>query len=326
MKLSINESEPFSSNYQIIELPINEIEIIFSTINLCNFTESRKYAKPKKTKKTFYDANAPIITCNQTNDKNREIAGMKVSSNTELFSHIDLYLLQALNKVVSSIPSSYDKFFTIIDNKTNVKGVHSKLRRTYTQLTQNIEHIKGNYFDFAYYLDIEFKYDNKIKMNPELKNYLTKFTVRFADHVTETFDKEALSSDKIDFGNILLIDDSIYNYKTEPNTENSDEDIDNEDTDNEDEEKIIIAIEEFDEQLNQGLSLNETKYYLNIILEYRLQVQSILDYLQATKGNNLMYIKPSDLKSMLPKEYQKLIDDFDNHKMQARKLTNKDYV
>lgn len=147
-------------------------------------------------------------------------------------------------------------------------------------------------------------------MNNALKNYLTTFEVRFADHVSSTYTEERLAPDKIDFGNILLIDDGAYNYET---------------TTNEDDEEVIIAIKELDDQLNQGLSFNETKSYLATILDYRLQAQSILDYLQDTMGNDLTTIYPKDLKRILPKEYKNLIEEFDNHKMQARTLTSKDF-
>lgn len=141
-----------------------------------------------------------------------------------------------------------------------------------------------------------------------MEKYLTTFRVRFAEHVTDDYDFMLNNKDDLSLGNIMLIDDKDIIAKNKDNVD------------------FVLPIDEFSKILDNGLSYNEIKTYLKIILDYRLQAFSILDYLYELKGSNLLNVQIGNLKTLLPEEYKRTILEFNEHKMQARKLTDEDFI
>lgn len=295
MELVIAENSDLDNDIQTIYMPENDILLPLYSINEVALED-------------YHSANSPVITRNQTNIKSTHFSknGKIIKNAQTLGNTIDSYLAKAFSNIIKEIYSDYEKVLEIVKPKNPING--TDLYKGTNNILP-IDDLKGEYYTFAYYLSLKIKYDkNKYKLNSQLEKYLTTFRVRFAEHVTDDYDFMLNNKDDLSLGNIMLIDDKDIIAKNKDNV------------------GFVLPIDEFSKILDNGLSYNEIKTYLKIILDYRLQAFSILDYLYELKGSNLLNVQIGNLKTLLPEEYKRTILEFNKHKMQARKLTDEDFI
>lgn len=145
-----------------------------------------------------------------------------------------------------------------------------------------------NTFNFAFYIFLKIKYDkNKYRLNSDFEQYLTKFNVRFADHVTIKFQgkKYLLNKRDLRLGNIMILDNS-----------------------------------------NNVLAFKNVTESLNTIFEYRLKVLDILEYLANKYGSDLTFITEENVDKETDGQFTKLLELFAKNKMQPTQLKLTDYL
>lgn len=229
----------------------------------------------------------PIITRDQTNYSKRKENGFDCEDEKSFIRNLEYTNVRGLE-------NSYKK--SHITNLENYKDGDSKLY-TYTNKNSNytsfIRRSESNSliddnFTFAFYLALKIKYDkNKYRLNVDFENYITKFTVRFADHVTIKYQgkKFLLNRKDLSLANIMILDTS-----------------------------------------NNAMEFKNITKSLNTVVDYRLKILDVLNYLANKYGNNLTFITKDNVDKETDDKFKELLELFADNKMQPEELKLTDYL
>lgn len=240
---------------------------------------------------TVKSKNNPIITRDQTNYNKRNENGFNCEDEKSFIHNLEYIIVRGLENAYKKSNNKELEYYKDdeIEQYTYI-NMESKNKSQYKSFIKKSKSndLYDNTFNFAFYIFLKIKYDkNKYRLNSDFEQYLTKFNVRFADHVTIKFQgkKYLLNKRDLRLGNIMILDNS-----------------------------------------NNALAFKNVTESLNTIFEYRLKVLDILEYLANKYGSNLTFITEENVDKETDEQFTKLLELFAKNKMQPTQLKLTDYL
>lgn len=277
MKLYIYESEQ-EEQIQLIDVPMQSL---FYKVVDVGLQESL--------------GNTPIVTRDQTDFSKCKENGYNFGNIFRFKDYLEFRIVKGLENAYSKSCRNRNiaNAISVVKSNKDTKPTNYKYydkNKPYKSYIRKSESntVKDNIFSFAFYLDLYLNYNKtKYKLNSEFEEYITKFTVRFADHVTIEYQGERYLMNDNDtiLANVMLIDSS-----------------------------------------NNALVFDNIVKSLEIIFNYRLNILNVLDYLVNKYDNNLTFITEENVDEESDRKFSELLKLFAENKMQPEKLKLTDYV
>lgn len=217
-----------------------------------------------------------IITKDDTYYSNRKLNGYNCDSKNDFKNILEEKINVSLGNAIKKALSLYPTITCLNINKSFVSNISYVRRSTHNGVYEDT-------FSFAFYLDLVLDC-SKYKLNNKFSNYVSEFTIRFADHVTIANQGELLNIDDISLSNIMLIDKN-----------------------------------------NNALTFKEVKDYLKEIINYRINIFTVLDYLKNKLGNNLTSVTKENIDKLSDYKFSEFLSLFNENKMKPEKLSETDF-